>query len=174
MLNRKINLNLVPNLAKPRNVCYKYPKTIPLMKDKNIIRIFTFLSIILLFISFSQKAYCVDENCGESWSGLMCFLLGIFSLIFSLSGISWLLNPFMIISYIIPIKNITFKLAFSALALTFGLSFLLFDEIIKNEAGHYGKITGYEIGYWIWILSAVINLTGILIVKLKNNKNTHS
>jgi len=143
------------------------------MKEKYVIRIFTILSIIILLISFSQKAYCVDANCGENWSGLMCFILGIFSLIFSLSGISWLMNPLMIISYVIPIKKIKIKLAFSASALIFGLSFLLFDEIIKNEAGHYGKITGYAIGYWIWILSAIINLIGILIVKYIN-KNTCS
>lgn len=141
------------------------------MKEKYIIRIFTILSIILLFISFSQKAYCVDGNCGENWSGLMCFLLGIFSLIFSISGISWLMNPLMIISYAIPIKKIKIKLAFSISALIFGLSFLLFDEIIKNEAGHYGKITGYAIGYWIWIISSIINLIGILIVKFSNQKS---
>ena len=141
------------------------------MKEKYIIRIFTILSIILLLISFSQKAYCVDGNCGENWSGLMCFLLGIFSLIFSLSGISWLMNPLMIISYAIPLNKIKIKVAFSIAALIFGLSFLLFDEIIKYEAGHYGQITGYAMGYWIWILDAIVNLMGILIVNYIN-KNT--
>lgn len=141
------------------------------MKIKYVIRIFTSLSIILLLISFSQKAYCVDGNCGENGSGLICFILGIFSLIVSLSGISWLMNPLMIISYAIPLNKIKIKVAFSIAALIFGLSFLLFDEMIKNEAGHYGQITGYAMGYWIWILSATVNLMGVLIVNYIN-KNT--
>lgn len=144
------------------------------MKEKNTNRIFTFLSITFLLISFTQKTYCVNGDCGENWSGLLCFLLGVFSLIFSFSGVSWLLNPLMIISYIIPLKNINLKLLLSILSLIFGLSFLLFDEIIKDEAGNYGKITGYEKGYWIWISSAIINLIGILIIKSNYNKNTSS
>ncbi len=143
------------------------------MNAKIINRIFIFLSLIFLLISFSQKAYCVDGDCGESWSGLMCFLLGIFGIIFSLSAISWFLNPLLLISYLIPIKNLNLKLYLAVASVFLGLSFLFFSEIVKNEAGHYGKITGYELGYWLWILSSLINLIGILIIKF-NHKNTCS
>lgn len=135
------------------------------MKNNYLHKILTISSIALLLISLTQKAYCVDGNCGENWSGLMCFLLGIFSLIFSLSGISWLLNPLMIISYFIPKRYFNTKLLMSLASFLFGLSFLLFDEIIKDEAGHYGKITGYESGYWIWLSSSFVNLIGIILIK---------
>lgn len=143
------------------------------MKSKYINLIFTIISIMLWLISMSQKAYCVDGNCGEPWSGLICLLFGFLSLFFySYAAVSWFLNPLMIISYFIPLKNINTKLLLALASVLFGLSFLLFDEIVKNEAGHFGKITGYEIGYWLWVASAIINLIGIIINKLTTLRNT--
>ncbi len=56
----------------------------------------------------------------------------------------------------------------SIIAFTFGMSFLLFDEIIVNEAGHYGKITGYKIGYYLWNLSFIIMIIrNIISLKIK-------
>ncbi|MEO1051405.1 MAG: hypothetical protein AAFX87_12320 [Bacteroidota bacterium] len=49
------------------------------------------------------------------------------------------------------------------------LSFMLFDEIIDDEAGHYRKITGYELGYWLWISSNAVMLLGNILIR--KNKN---
>lgn len=35
---------------------------------------------------------------------------------------------------------------------------MFFDEIMKNEAGHYGQITGYALGYWLWVSSSLLYL----------------
>ncbi len=40
------------------------------------------------------------------------------------------------------------------------VSFVYQKEILISEAGHISKITGYSIGYYLWILSALIAIIG--------------
>lgn len=135
------------------------------MEPSRMIKTFKTISIALFLFSLTQKTYCVDGDCGENWSGLMCFLLGFFSILYGASGFSWFANPLLIISYYIPLQNINAKFYCSLAAVVLTLYFLLFDEIIKNESGQYGQITGYALGYWSWVSSAVMNLMGISIIK---------
>ncbi len=115
----------------------------------------------------------MDGGGDGEWNGLICFIFGALVLLsdFPGPGISWFLNPLLITSYFISSKAINFKLGLSVASVIFGLSFLLFDEIIKDEAGNYGKITGYALGYWLWILSAVVNLIGVLLIKSMQDRN---
>jgi hypothetical protein len=48
----------------------------------------------------------------------------------------------------------------SLLATLLTLSFLLFGQIIHDEAGHYSRITGYGPGYWLWVASAATAFLG--------------
>ncbi len=72
--------------------------------------------------------------------------------------ICWVANLLLIISWIIPYKNIKLKIWFSSISTILSLAFLFFDEIMKNEAGHYGQITGYALGYWLWVSSSLLYL----------------
>ncbi|QCX52347.1 hypothetical protein [Elizabethkingia sp. JS20170427COW] len=142
-------------------------KTIFPQDDKRFNKLFIFISIGLLLLSFTQQAYCVDGDCGDYGDGLGCFLLGGLVILYEPYGISWLLNPALLISYFPSMKYLNIRFYLAIASVLFGLSFLCFSEVIKNEAGHYGVITGYALGYWLWISSAVVNLIGIGILKYR-------
>jgi hypothetical protein len=44
------------------------------------------------------------------------------------------------------------------------LSCLFFKKILVTEAGHVANITKYELGYWLWIGSALIIVAGKFIL----------
>jgi len=118
--------------------------------------------------ALSQKAYCTNNDCGEKWSGLAILISGVFGLFNWGATISWYANPFIFISWFTFKKN-NISLIFSSLAFIIGISFLFFEEIIINEGGFYGKITGYETGFYLWNLSFIIMVIGN-ILRLKNKK----
>lgn len=49
------------------------------------------------------------------------------------------------------------------LAILFILSFLLYRTVLMNEAGHFGSITGYGLGYWLWLSSAITTLAAHIL-----------
>ena len=145
------------------------------MKNSSKIKtILLILSILLFIISLTQKTYCVDNNCGEYGSGILCLALGWLGIGFGGAFISWLANPFLIISWIIPYKNQRLKIIFCSISTIFSLSFLFFEEVMKDEAGNYGKITGYELGYWLWTLSSLIFFLGNIYIYFERNKEGKS
>jgi hypothetical protein len=131
------------------------------------------LSIGLLIIALTQKCYCTTSSCGDS---IAAFIAGIIGIFFGGAALCWLANPLLILSWAL-IKNNEISLIMSLLSTLIALSFLLFDKIIDSEAGHYNKIIGYEIGYWLWVCSNLVMLLGnILIRKNKNalQDSTHN
>ena len=135
------------------------------LKNPNILIL---ISILIFIVACSQKIYCTNDNCGEYWSGLAVLISGIFGVFIGGACITWFANPLILISWL-TYKKTKFSLVMSILALAFGMSFLFFDKIIIDEAGHYGKITGYEIGYYLWNISFIIMITRN-IINLKNKK----
>ncbi|WP_160164131.1 hypothetical protein [Nafulsella turpanensis] len=78
--------------------------------------------------------------------------------------ICWLANPLLILSWLVFYKgNTKVPLVLSCLSTILAFSFLIFEEIMINEAGHYGAITGYGVGYWLWSLSSLIMVLGSLL-----------
>lgn len=117
------------------------------LNEKKIKIVTLSLSISLLAIALTQKCYCTTGSCGDS-----------------IAALCWLANPLLILSWIF-IKNNKLSLIMSVLSTLIAISFLLFDEIIADEAGHYRRIIGYEIGYWLWVSSNGIMLFGNYLIK---------
>lgn len=128
------------------------------MKSKSIY--FLIISIILFLISLSQRAYCTNNDCGELGSGLAVLFSGIFGFFLCGACMTWIANPLLLVAWITFYTAKRISLVLNSLAVMIGLSFLMFDEIIATEAGHYRKITGYALGYWLWLLSMVTLLLG--------------
>ncbi len=128
------------------------------MNNKNIKITTLGLSIGLLIVALTQKCYCTTSLCGDS---IAVFIFGIFGMFFGGAALCWLANPLLIFSWIFIKKNKVSSLL-SLFSTLIALSFLLFDEIIDDEAGHYRKIVGYELGYWLWVCSNLAMLLGNL------------
>ncbi len=124
---------------------------------------FLFLSIVLFVCSLSQRTYCIDSDCGERWSGLMCLLVGVFGLFSCRAGLTWLANPLLFYAWINFSEYGPSSCYTSLAALLIGLSFLLRKSIIKDEGGNYGTITGYRAGYWLWLASMAVAVLATLV-----------
>jgi len=132
--------------------------------DSNIKIITNTLSISSLVFSLTYDCYCTSGSCGDS---LTVFIFGILGLYQFGASICWLANPLLIFSWF-TIKRTKVSFIFSLCSSILAISFLFFDEVMINEAGHYGKVTSYELGYWLWVLSSLIMLMGNGMILYKN------
>ncbi|MEO6671209.1 MAG: hypothetical protein ABIN36_17130 [Ferruginibacter sp.] len=102
----------------------------------------------------------------------MVMLLGWAALFSSLAGIAWIANPLLFASWWLLKKKLKRSMILSIFSTTLSLSFLMFDNIIDNEAGHHNKIIEYKAGYWLWLCSSLSMALGtsVLLLKQKNRK----
>ncbi len=123
---------------------------------------YLFGSLFLLICAFTQKTYCTQGDCGIFGSGFLAFATGWLGVLVGGAYVCWLANPFLIVSWFFLKRRALVALILSSIALSIGVSFLSFDEIMINEAGHYGAIEGYALGYWLWLASQVLVVIGSL------------
>jgi hypothetical protein len=140
----------------------------------NIAKVFLLISIIVFILSLTQNTYCTSSsNSSDELPGWFALLIGIIGVCFGGACLSWLANPFILVSWII-VKNVKYSFIFSLLAAISSGSFLLFNKVIVDEAGNYAEITNYKIGYWLWLSSMIIMLIGNivrLLLKVSNKTN---
>ena len=130
--------------------------------DKNRF-IACFIVMLIFLISLGVECYCTSEKCRL---GIDIFITGFFEMFFGGAAITWLANPLFIIGVILTFKGSKVSaLVFSALAVTFCLTFLLFNNVIEDEAGNYRQVISYKLGYWLWTLSTFLLLTCNLIFR---------
>ena len=110
-------------------------------------------SISLFLIALTQDSYCTTSGCGNS---LMSFLLGWLAIFFSAAAVSWIANPLLILSWVTIRINPKISWYSSIAAFVLASSFMLFDKIIDNEAGHFNEIISYGLGYKLWLFSITI------------------
>ena len=115
------------------------------------------VSIGLLLISLTQQCYCTTSHCGDS---LAAYFAGVLGFWHSWAGSTWLANPLMLISWLTINRSPKISLLTNLFAVILSFSFLLFNEIMDNEAGFYSQIISYLLGYWLWVASSVSMLIG--------------
>jgi hypothetical protein len=62
----------------------------------------------------------------------------------------------------------------SFIALAISLSFLIFKEVMVDEAGNMAKISQYKIGYWLWVSSSLIMVINNMFLLYQKKKETTS
>lgn len=135
--------------------------------SKKIKIVFITISVIFFLVSLMSDCYIANGKEDTIGSfGLGAFLLGWMNA--SESFVSWLANPFHIISIILLFFNQKASLVCASISFTFALSFQFFDEVLINEAGTIGNINSLGIGYWLWLTSITI----IFVTSILNYKKT--
>ena len=139
-------------------------------RNKSIQRITFRLSLLLFVISLTQECFCTLGNNCDSGGYILLLIgwMGVFML--HLPAMAWLANPVLLFSWIFMNKKPKTSLTLSIISLLLTLSFLLFDEIINNEAGIPEKITVIKLGYWLWVSSAFIMVIGNAFLFYKKKK----
>ena len=143
---------------------------------KILVRVVLYVSIGLYIASLTQDCYCTTNSCGEKWQGIYITIIGALGGTMSAAALTWYANPKIWVSWVL-LKKHSYKSVFFALAATIvAISFLFFDKVSGNEDGNQVTITGYHLGYWLWVASMLVTLTGsfILYPWLKHIKQAES
>jgi hypothetical protein len=114
------------------------------------------LSVALYLACLTQDGYFIAGNNPRAWSPAIGLLL-VGWLGLSQAVFSWLANPFMILAWFSYWKLKPGRaLTCSAIAFLFMVRFLFEKRVLSDENGRTSAITGYGLGYWLWIASAVV------------------
>lgn len=119
-------------------------------------------SLMLFTASLTQDCFFIDRaDNPRAWSsgfgllavGWLGVLVGVYS---------WLANPTLLIAWLAmwSPNYKRYSIGASAIALLLALSFLLHESLMTDEAGNRSRVTGYGIGYWLWIGSMALALVG--------------
>ena len=141
-----------------------------LVEEKSKLKAVVLIVGIGLFIfSLFYTCFCTDNVCRTSIEAL---LIGWLAMLTGGAAITWLANPFLIITWILLTKNKKPAWLFGLTASIISISFLKFQVIIENEAGHYNSITKIGLGYWLWFSSCLATFIGSLTIRLSKHKNS--
>jgi hypothetical protein len=129
------------------------------------------LSIGLFICSLTQPSYCTTTGCGDS---IAVFISGAIGFLLGGAALTWLANPLLFISWFLINRKPKLSLITSLTATLIALSFLLFKQVINDEAGNYSNIISYKPGYWLWLSSSIAmfggNLHSFTTTKMENKK----
>lgn len=119
------------------------------------------VSVMLYGLCLPVEAFCQAGKCYGSGIEILGF--GWLSLGHGFASIAWLANPALFVAWISILARLkTVALATSLSAFALAASFLLARNVITNEGLVPVPITGYRIGYWLWLAS-----TGVAVVAAK-------
>jgi hypothetical protein len=137
-------------MANPRNYCW--------------------ISMGLFAISLLCDGFYVDGASPRAWSlGFGELIAGWYA---ALEGVyAWWANPLLLVAWItFRSKSPAVSTICTVAALLAMASFLLVHRIEVSEGGNSARITGYGIGFWIWILSGLVLLVGNTIRVIRHTK----
>jgi hypothetical protein len=91
------------------------------------------------------------------------FLLGIVCLLFGIGYLPWFANPLGALASVLLLRN-SYKWAacIEAVALPLALTTLSIVEVPRNEAGQLARVTGYGVGFDLWLTSHCVLLATCL------------
>jgi hypothetical protein len=119
-------------------------------------------SILLFILCLPLDAYCSNGECGQPWIILLVGWGGIFG---SVTNALWLCNLFMLLTWMNIFKNQKNKsLIFGSLSLL-SVIFLFYSSHIHDASGMMREVTRIELGYYLWLASAVAAFIGSLFVR---------
>jgi hypothetical protein len=116
------------------------------------------LSVVAFVAALFQKAFYVGND-PSGWSGTAALISGAFGVIGGYPA--WLANPFLFASWILSLlQKPGWTTICATIAALFALSFLYHKVIIVDEGGTLAKISGYGLGYGLWLSSTVLMIGG--------------
>lgn len=114
------------------------------------------LSVTLFVISLTQDGFYTGAH--NPWPGWNILLTGWLELMYL--KVNWFANPVLLLAYFFMlIKQYGLAAIASLTSVIFAASFLARKTIVMDTISH---ITGYGIGYWLWLASFIIMLLSSL------------
>ena len=130
------------------------------------------VSLLLYLLCLPFDAFCVQGEC-SGWPGYGILIFGPLGLLASPTNWTWLANPILLAAWMmLAVQARILSAPLSLAAFVIAISFLFQREIMTNEAGILFPITGYRIGYWIWLSSIAVCFLGSIppLARYENKK----
>jgi len=140
------------------------------MNAKRVVQryLLLWLSIALFALCLANDGYYIEGPDPRAWApawGLLLFgWIGLFS-----GTIAWLANPALLTAWVMfYFGRYRRSAAFALIAAALMVSFLFAKTVVSSEAPTYSKVTGYGLGYWLWVASAFVLLIGAIRTSLSS------
>ncbi|WCT77912.1 hypothetical protein [Novosphingobium humi] len=105
-----------------------------------------------------MQAICTGYNC-SGWPAYSLLLFGWMAPFAASANMGWWANPTLMVSWVMGWNGRNSSaVALAVIALGFCLLPWLFPVVMVNEGGITGDIDGYRSGYFLWLVSAIVNL----------------
>ena len=133
------------------------------------------LSSIIFYISCWCPAFevrhCTPPN--GVVEGVLCLIMGFFGILVGTEdpwNLVWLANPIYVLSMLLFVlldskKGQNIALILCLCSITMGLFFSLSSSLILDESGSPSSVGKLYIGYYLWVLSFVVLLIGMLLYR---------
>ena len=132
----------------------------------------TGISIALYLACLPFETFCVQNAC-SGWPGYGILIFGWMGAL-TLSApanLIWFANPILFSSWGLALtKQPGYSVLAAAGAAVIGGCFLLAKVVCTNEAGILDPITGYRIGYWLWLTSMIAQTAGMSLIIYRRPK----
>ena len=131
----------------------------------NPARVVLIVAVVVYLVSMPLDIFCIDGKCSD-WQGWGALAFGWLVLAGADANMAWLANPMLLVAWIsILLDRRLVALGFALGALVIGLSFLTFETVVTNEGGVASAITGYRLGYWVWLASMAVTVLSALMIR---------
>lgn len=143
-------------------------------KKQIIKKIIASTSAIVFLIACFNPAFEVTHITipSDVAQGYACFIFGGFGIYcFYLWNFVWLANPLYILSLVSfagieDDKYVNKSIILSLCSVIIGISFYYCDSICINESGSPSGVGSLYLGYYLWVLSFIIQLVGVSLYKI--------
>lgn len=128
-------------------------------RDLKRARLLIWMSVALFIAALSQPAFMQDRRDDSTIAAWLCLVLGGPGVL--LGYVEWLANPILFYCWFATYRGRLFRGGLCALVATFlAAAFLLRSHMNwpLYERESTPKILGYGLGYWLWVLSALVML----------------
>jgi hypothetical protein len=131
-------------------------------------RIALVASFFLFVVCLFNNGYHIEGPHSGSglpgWSLLLIGWVGVFS-----QSPAWLANPALLVAWILLLKRQpAISLIAALMAIALAMTFLFQKTVVSSEAPTFSRITGYGVGYWLWLSSAAVQMLGSAVAVLSS------
>jgi hypothetical protein len=133
------------------------------LKHLDASRVFLILSICLYVASLPCNCFYVDGK--GNWAGCGLVVLGFLTFLDNSTNMIWCANPLVFLAWLLIFLRARWAaISIGAIALLTGIAFLSCTKILVSESGTLSKLTGLDIGYWLWLASLACAFSGAISI----------
>ena len=130
------------------------------------------LSAALFVICLPFDAVCTNGGCA-AWPAWSILAFGWISPN-SLANVAWWANPVLFVSWALLFRRSAASLFWGGFAAVLVLLPLFSPTVVMNEGGVATRLQGFQLGYWLWVGAAEVNLIACIVSRTASKREKHS